>query len=161
MGGAENRLRWLLQRRGVGLVPPQSALEDRQVERTARRVMIGMPIFPVRDGNRARLVTPDERDRGADLIGGAGDATVGPAEILTPGGTENTRSRFGFALPLFRRAVAAKLAGREVAEPDRMARGRVAGDNGAESDLDVVWMWSEDQHVKRHLVDYRDYNTSR
>ena len=57
--------------------------------------------------------------------------------------------------------IQAKLAGREVAEPDRMARGRVAGDSGAESDLDVVWMWSEDQHVKRHLVDYRDYNTSR
>ena len=109
--------------------------------------MIGMPIVPVRQRDRARPALPDEPDDVGDLRVGADDAAVGPSQVEAPGGAEHLAGIFGFALALVGRAVRAQLAARQVAEPDAIAARRMDGHGPGQADLDVVGMGAEDEEV--------------
>ena len=85
--------------------------------------MIGMPIVPVRQRDRARPALPDQPDDVGDLRVGAGDAAVGPAQVDAPGGAEHLAGVFGFApraRPACRSIPARRASGRR-ARRDRRA----------------------------------------
>ncbi len=105
-------------RRVAGLVAPQAAGERRDAEHLARGAVIGMPIVPVRDGNRARTVAAQDVDGRSDQLGRRRDAAVRPPEVLAPGRTEHARRRIGFEAPLLRRPVRRQLGARQIAESD-------------------------------------------
>ena len=62
------------------------------------------------------------------------------------------RGLVGLALPFVGRAVRAQLAGRQVAEPDRVPGRGVPRDRAAETDFEIVGMWAEHQQIDGHPV---------
>ena len=93
----------------------------------------------------------DEID-GADRIesGDLGDAAVRPAEVLAPRGAEHARAASASARAFLGRAVAAELAGGEIAEADTPAFRGVPRDRAAEADFNVVRVRTKHNQVDSH-----------
>jgi hypothetical protein len=75
---------------------------------------------------------------------------VGPSKIFAPRRAENISGLARFGQSDRRRAIAAELAGREIAQADRVSRCCVLGDRAAEADFEVVRMGSKDQEIHGH-----------
>ncbi len=99
-------------------VSPEAAVEHRLGQQVARRHVIGMAIGPVRHRDRARAMLPDERDRVVHLSRVPADLAIGPAQVLAPGRAEHGTRGVRFSEALFRCAVAAHLAERQIAQAD-------------------------------------------
>ena len=74
-----------------------------------------------------------------------GNTAVRPFQILAPADPEHAGRLVRFAAPRFRRAVAAELSSREIAEADRQPGGGVPRDGARQANLDVVGVRSENQ----------------
>src|SRR5438128_11679452 len=109
--------------------------------------MIGMPIMLVRICDCPGLMTTNHVGRRSHERGRLFDSAVGPAQVLAPRRAQYVCRRGRLTRAYLRRAVRAKLAGRQVAQPDGAAFGRVTCDRRAETDLEVVGMGAEDKKV--------------
>ena len=109
-------------------VRPQAAVEHRFGQHRARGRVIGMAIDPVRRGDHARAMPADERDGVVEMRGILADPAIGPAQILAPRRAEHLPRRLRLLQPLLDRAVAAHLAGRQIAQADAEAERGVARD---------------------------------
>jgi hypothetical protein len=81
------------------------------------------------------------------LIRGASDRAIRPAQVDPPRRAEHRSRRLCFREPLLDGAIAAHLAGGEIAEPHAIALLHVARDRSAEPDLEVVRVRAEDEEV--------------
>jgi hypothetical protein len=75
------------------------------------------------------------------------DSTIGPVEVVAPDGVQHEARRFGLGNPLLDGAVAAQLAGRQIAQSDALSGCRVARDRARKADLDVVGVRSEGEQI--------------
>ena len=85
-----------------------------------------------------------------EMRGILADPAIRPAEVLAPRGAEHDARGLRLAHPLLGRAVAAHLAGREIAQADGSPFGGVPGDGAAQADLEVVGVRTEHQKVEAH-----------
>ena len=92
----------------------------------------------------------DERDGIVQMRRILADPAIGPAEVLAPGRPEHLARGLGLLQPLLDRAVAAHLAGGEIAEADAEPERGMARDDAARADFEVVGMRAEDEEINRH-----------
>ena len=95
-------------------------------------------------------MTPDEGDGLIEMRGVFSDFAIGPAQVFAPGGAEHATRGLGLRQPLVHRAVAAHLAGGEIAQPDAQPARRMVGDGPAEADFQIVGMRSEHEEIDGH-----------
>ena len=90
---------------------------------------------------------PDESGDRAHVLVTRAERAVGQSQVDSPGGAEHLTGRLGLGEPFVDRAVAAHLAGREIAHADAIAERGVPGDRAADPDLDVVGMRADRQQI--------------
>ena len=78
------------------------------------------------------------------------DSSIRPPQVLAPRRAERRARRFAFGQPLLDAAVAAHLAGRQIAQPDDMPERDVPRNGAAETDFEVVGMRTEDEQIDGH-----------
>ncbi len=74
----------------------------------------------------------------------------GQPQVLAPRRAERRARRFALGQPLLDGAVAAHLAGGQVAEPDHVPERDMPRDGAAETDFEVVGMRAEDEQIDGH-----------
>ena len=87
-----------------------------------------------------------------EMRGILSDPPIRPAEIFAPRRAEDLPRRFRFLQPLLDRAVAAHLAGRQIAQADAEAERGMTRHDAAHTDFEVVGMRAEDEEINRHVA---------
>jgi hypothetical protein len=87
---------------------------------------------------------------GVRMSGIAAQAAIGQAQVLAPCSPEDLTRRLRLFQPILDGAVTTHLPGGQIAQPNRQTHGRMAGNDAASADFDVVWMWPEDEEVNAH-----------
>ena len=131
-------------------IAAQAGVERRLGQDLARGDVIRMAVGPVRQRDRLRPMPANERDRLFELRRILADAPIGPPQVLAEPRAEHSASRFRFLEPDVRRAVAAHLAGGQIAQPDRQTERHVMRNRSAEADLEIVGMRTDRQEVNAH-----------
>src|SRR5262249_18369680 len=93
---------------------------------------------------------PDERNCVRHVFWHLTDLSIGPSQILAPDGSKFRARRTALRQPLFDRAVAAHLAGRQVAEAHGIAERDVACDGPTQTYLEVVGVRTEHKEIDGH-----------
>ncbi len=132
-------------------VTPEARIEHRLGQDAARSPVIRMAIVPVWDGDHPWLGSSNKGRSARHMSGAAADAAIGPPEIFAPRGPQHGASLFRFGEALFGRPVAAQLASREIAKTDAMTQRGMLGERRAKSDLEIVRMRPEREHVSVHV----------
>ena len=89
-------------------------------------------------GDDARLGAPDEARDGAHVIGISSNRTIRETQVHTPRGAKHIARGIGFREPLGHGAVAAHLAGCQIAQSHLVPDRDVLRDEAADADLDIV-----------------------
>jgi len=89
-----------------------------------------------------------ESDR-AQLFGARSDGPIRQPQVGAPRRAEHRARRLGLGEPLGHGAVAAHLAGGQVAQTDAVPQAYVLGHGAADADLDVVGMRAEHEQIHR------------
>src|SRR5687767_14894755 len=108
-----------------------------------------MPIGPVRYRDRLRTAAPDEPRNGAGMLVARTKRPIRKTQVDAPYGVQHLPRGLGFREPLVHGAVAAHLAGCQVAQPDAMAERSVPGHRAAHPDLDVVGVRTDGEEINR------------
>src|SRR4051812_15017010 len=95
-------------------------------------------------------MTADERDGLIQVFRVLADLAIGPPEVLAPRGAQDGAGGLRLREPLVHGAVAAHLAGGEVAQSHAQAPRSVVCDRAAQPDLQIVGMRPERQQVDSH-----------
>ena len=119
----------------------------------AGRDVIGMPVLPVRHGDRPGPVAADEIDGRPDDLGPLLDAAVRPAERLAPAApstraASSPSARRSAGVPLLPSSPAVR-SQRPTDRPSAACRATVP----AEADFNIVRMRTEDNQIDRHRFD--------
>jgi len=80
------------------------------------------------------------------------DPPIGPAEIFAPRRAEDFPRRFRFLQPFLDGAVAAHLAGCQIAEADGEPERGMTRHDAAHTDFEVVGVRAEDEEINRHVA---------
>ena len=111
-----------------------------------------MTIRPVGNGDGPRLMPANEGDRLVQMRRVLADAPVRPPQVLAPGRAKRRPGGVAFGDTLLGCAVAAHLAGREVAQPHAQVERSVPRDGAAKADFEVVRMRPEYEQIDRHWL---------
>jgi hypothetical protein len=109
-----------------------------------------MAIGPIRHGHRPWLMTAKKGDGLLQVPGMLTDLAIGPSEIFAPRCPEHHPRGLGFRKPLFDGAVAAHLAGGQIAQPDAKATRRMVRNRPAQPDFQVIGMRSKYEEIDSH-----------
>ena len=114
-----------------------------------------MAIVPVRQRDRARAAAANQLGHAARMVRARANGPIRQPQVLTPGHSQYAPGLLRFQHALFRSAVGGQFAPGEIAQSNGVAERRMLGQRPAESDLQIVGVRPECQHVyRRHRIDY-------
>ena len=89
-------------------------------------------------------------DRRPDLVA-LPDLSIRPFEVLTPYDAQHGGAGASLRQPIVHRAVASKLAARQIAQADSVSQNHLLGDGTPDSDLDSVRVRPKGQQIEPHV----------